>query len=342
MGEPFLFKYQTTTLGYLASQVIILTQLGDYLTLNIIAFCMPCFVLLFCIFMPRVHWKRMVERMVEAKRMEFNPADTQSRKQWRRRCPNPTGNTWQKRVRTLRSDLTLIYRSAYIRRWSLYWALGTAMSLQVALLSQTLWGEVQTADMKESPMNGFAEAGYTFVATISILCMNSFAIDWDKWGEAILVLISVIDTIILVIYSQSQSIWVMYGCYIAYRSLYQVMVSIAQWNIAKKMDWVLGIREQYLVYGGCHFVIGLIFFCSTMYTLVHYLVRRPKIADSNHAQIFSTSTPSLAVEDDALKKEAIRSGVDMVEQEDLVSSTATSDTESGGKSDAESQKSVRV
>lgn len=74
-------------------------------------------------------------------------------------------------------------------------------------------------------MNGFAEASYTLTAALSILAMNTFNINWQKWGEAALVLISTIDAIVLVIYAQTQSIYVMYGCYIVYRSLFQVMVS---------------------------------------------------------------------------------------------------------------------
>jgi thiamine transporter 2/3 len=73
-------------------------------------------------------------------------------------------------------------------------------------------------------MNGFAEASYTLTAALSILAMNTFNINWQKWGEAALVLISTIDAIVLVVYARTQSIWVMYACYIVYRSLFQVMV----------------------------------------------------------------------------------------------------------------------
>ena len=45
----------------------VLTHLGNLRTLNIIALVMPCIVLAFCIALPRVHWKVMVGRMLEAK-----------------------------------------------------------------------------------------------------------------------------------------------------------------------------------------------------------------------------------------------------------------------------------
>lgn len=65
------------------------------------------------------------------------------------------------RLRKLRSDFAKIYGIGFIRKWSLWWAMTTCMSLQVALFAQTLWGEVQLD--KSSPLNGFAEAGYTAV-----------------------------------------------------------------------------------------------------------------------------------------------------------------------------------
>jgi hypothetical protein len=45
----------------------VLTHLGTLRTLNIIALALPCIVLFLCIGLPKVHWKVMVGRMLEAK-----------------------------------------------------------------------------------------------------------------------------------------------------------------------------------------------------------------------------------------------------------------------------------
>lgn len=58
--------------------------------------------------------------------------------------------------------------------------------------------------------------------------MDMLPIDWDRWGEAALVLISTIDCILLLVFSRTQTVYVMYGCYICYRTFYQVMITIAQ------------------------------------------------------------------------------------------------------------------
>ncbi|TMS35503.1 hypothetical protein L596_002894 [Steinernema carpocapsae] len=133
------------TFGYLTSQFIILTHLGNYLTLNQAALVMPCLVLVLCIFLPRVHWKQMVVRMNEAKgTIIAAEANNKSPKTyWAYICY---------RVRKLRSDFTKVYSVGFIRKWSFWWAMTTCMSLQVAMYAQTLWGEVQlersTASLK--------------------------------------------------------------------------------------------------------------------------------------------------------------------------------------------------
>lgn len=148
--------------------------------------------------------------------------------------------------------------------------------------------------------------------TMVILVMSLMSIDWDKWGELTLVLISIIDTACLIINARTESIWVMYGCYIGYRSLYQVMITIAQWNLARKMvgesyglvfglnSFValllqtvltavasdkrglgLGPREQYIIYAGCHALIGAIFLTSVLYTVISYCIATTAIRDES-------------------------------------------------------------
>uniref|UniRef100_A0AC34R553 Uncharacterized protein n=1 Tax=Panagrolaimus sp. JU765 TaxID=591449 RepID=A0AC34R553_9BILA len=319
------------TFGYLTSQFIILMGLGTYRTLNCIAFVLPCIVLIFCLLLPRVHWKTMVSRMAESR-------ERSASKQHKRHRPLPTKYSEYilYRTRKLKSDFIKIYSVGFIRKWSFWWAMTTCMSLQVAQYAQTLWGEVQVN--KDSPLNGFAEAGYTFTSTFAILAMNAIPINWDKWGETALVLISSIDAGLLVLYSQTQSIYVMYGCYIGYRSLYQVMITIAQWNIAKKMvcesyGLVFGVnsfialimqsiimfvvadkrglgmrvREQYLVYAGCHMLIAIIFAISVAITVVSWLIfkyrTKGKHVDEHHdtaavieRQVSRKSTKSAKIE----------------------------------------------
>uniref|UniRef100_A0A915N2Y7 Uncharacterized protein n=1 Tax=Meloidogyne javanica TaxID=6303 RepID=A0A915N2Y7_MELJA len=211
------------TTGYLFAQFLVLSHLRDLRTLNIIALIMPCFVLIICFILPRVHWKVMVTRMLEAKSNKIHNINSSEKKH----IPLNYRQYLHFRTRRLHSEFIKIYSVGHIRKWSVWWAMTTCMSLQVALFSQTLWGEVQKGENGQSPFNGFAEATYTATATLAILALNAFPLDWDKWGEIALVLISSIDALMLIIYANTESIWIMYLCYIGYRSLYQVMITIA-------------------------------------------------------------------------------------------------------------------
>ena len=173
------------------------------------------------------------------------------------------------------------------------------MFLQVNLYSQTLYGQVQNGD--DNPLNGFADAAYTLIATIFILLTNRFPINWDKWGEIILILISVLDVMFLVLVAQTTSVYLMYICCTLYRSLYQVMLAIAQWNIARKMvtdsyGLVFGVdafiavvmqsiimrvvtdkrglgmqvRESFLVYAALHGFTAIVFFVSVVYSILSH------------------------------------------------------------------------
>ncbi|CEF60747.1 Reduced folate carrier family and Major facilitator superfamily domain, general substrate transporter-containing protein [Strongyloides ratti] len=308
------------TTGYIVAQLIILAGIGDYLTLNKIALVFPTIVLFICIFLPRVHWKHMVIRLFETNDNCIEMIKNEEK-------PDCYSKYLIFRFKQLKNDFVKIYSVGYIRKWSFWWAMTTCMSLQVALYAQTLWGE---ASEKNNPLNGFAEAAYTFTAAFSILLMNNLNINWDKYGEIVLVIISTIDGGLLFINAITSNIFVMYGCYIGYRSFYQVMITIAQWNIAKKMmcesyGLVFGVnsfialvmqsiiagvisdkrglgmdvRSQYIVYCGCHLLIAIIFLCSVINTLISNNLSNSKITSSISKQ-FSNCDLSSHTESDVV------------------------------------------
>ncbi|CAG9530365.1 unnamed protein product [Cercopithifilaria johnstoni] len=279
------------TFGYLLSQTIVLTGIGTYLTVNQISLISPVLVFIFGMCFPQIQWKSLIERIKITKDIErFNE-------------PTTYMQYVKFRMETLWSNTKQIYGIGFVRKWSLWWAMTTCMSLQVSAYSQTLWGEVQREET--TTFNGFAEATYTACAAIAIMLMNMISIDWDKWGEAALVLISSVDCALLLLFSQAQTIYVMYICYICYRTLYQVMITIAQWNLAKKMvsesyalifglnsfvalilqalltmivvdehGLAMRVRSQFLVYSIYHAVIALIFLFSIACNLINHYRNR--------------------------------------------------------------------
>uniref|UniRef100_A0AC34F781 Uncharacterized protein n=1 Tax=Panagrolaimus sp. ES5 TaxID=591445 RepID=A0AC34F781_9BILA len=279
--------------AYLFSQILILTHWSDYHTMNKMAFYIASTALIVCFFLPRLRWKTMVERISQAKTISSNISSSSSN------LPKSYSEYVSYRIRRLHSHFKQIYSNPRIRKWSFYWAMTTCMSLQVSLYYQTLFGIVQIGD--KTPLNGLADAGYTFVSVILILIMNWYSINWDKWGELALVGISSLSAAFLVIFSQAQTAYPMYACYIAYEAFYQLMITIAQWNIAKEMKcdsyglvfgvnsfiallmqslltrivndkhgFAMDVRNAFLIYAALHAFIAIIFFFSIIYTLFKF------------------------------------------------------------------------
>uniref|UniRef100_A0A915PI04 ABC transmembrane type-1 domain-containing protein n=1 Tax=Setaria digitata TaxID=48799 RepID=A0A915PI04_9BILA len=134
------------TFGYLLSQTIVITGIGTYLTVNQISLISPLLVFIFGICFPSVQWKLLIERIK-------NTTEVKSFTE-----PTTYLNYVKFRIGKLWSDTKQIYAVGCVRKWSLWWAMTTCMSLQISAYSQTLWGEVQE---KETTLNGFAEATYT-------------------------------------------------------------------------------------------------------------------------------------------------------------------------------------
>jgi thiamine transporter 2/3 len=94
------------------------------------------------------------------------------------------------------------------------------------------------------------------LAAISILAVNSLNLNWEVWGEAVLIVISIIDAVLTFIYAKTDNIYIMQICYIIYRSLYQVMITISQWNIAKNLK-----SDNFALVFGCNSFFALLMQC---------------------------------------------------------------------------------
>ncbi len=57
------------------------------------------------------------------------------------------------------ADIRSIYASAFVRKWSFWWAMTTCGTLQIGNYIQTLWAQVQQSDGNDVDIyNGFTEA----------------------------------------------------------------------------------------------------------------------------------------------------------------------------------------
>uniref|UniRef100_A0A1I7VLP7 Thiamine transporter 2 n=1 Tax=Loa loa TaxID=7209 RepID=A0A1I7VLP7_LOALO len=138
-------------ISYLLAQTIILTGIGSYRFLQCVGFGVPCFVVILAAFLPSVKWKQVVIRLSDSNSKETVVEQPD--------LPQTYGAYVHYHLCLMRHSITCIYRIGAIRKWSMWWALTTCMSLQVAQYAQALWGEVQYG--ATNSVNGFAEATYT-------------------------------------------------------------------------------------------------------------------------------------------------------------------------------------
>ncbi|KAE9555538.1 hypothetical protein FO519_001209 [Halicephalobus sp. NKZ332] len=313
--------------SYVIAQFFILAHIGTYKTLNEITFYTLCTAVVFCFFFPRVSWKQVVNKIA---------VEQSKKKSHKVHAPLPTSfrEYVLYRMRKLKSDFIKTYSNPFILKWSFWWAVIVCMFFQMLLYAQTLLGQLQVED--DSPLNGFADAAYTFLSTILILLTNCLPINWDRWGETVLVVMSALDAVLLALFSQTNSVYLMYFCYIFYRVFYQIMMAIVQWNIAKNMvtesyglvfgvnDFMalimqsllvrivtdnrglgMQIRESFLVYAALHAIISLLFFISIIYSLICYCRNKDKVMPSRQGTIKSIRSLSIRNLSESPKKVSI-------------------------------------
>jgi thiamine transporter 2/3 len=233
-------------LAYVIGQSIISFKWGTYKTLNYISIGCVSSIFFFTLLLPNVSWRNVVTsdcstslKSNDAVVFRDRPSDKSS--------PQTYMQFATYRLKMIWRDFKAIYSNAFVIKWSLWWALATCGLFQVGNYIQTLWGTVQSDSDNSDVYNGITEAVntalganmlllvraaryvlYQFLGTVTILLMQLVHVNWTKWGELTLAVLSLVDCALLILLSQAQNVWVMYTAYVTYCVLYQMMITIAQ------------------------------------------------------------------------------------------------------------------
>uniref|UniRef100_A0A1I7YQ92 Transmembrane protein n=1 Tax=Steinernema glaseri TaxID=37863 RepID=A0A1I7YQ92_9BILA len=180
--------------------------------------------------------------------------------------------------------------------------------LQILNYIQILWAEVQIGSDQSDIYNGFVGAACPFISAGAILLLQWFKIDWNRWGEFGLALAALLDFGLLYVLSKARSILLMYLVYGTYHVLYQIMITISQFNLASRLvthsyglifglntlvalalqtaltfavvdenGLGLPIRTQFVVYAGYHALISAIFFAAVAGRFLYRVLRQRKV-----------------------------------------------------------------
>jgi len=129
------------------------------------------------------------------------------------------------------------FSQASVFRWSLWWALGMCGNYQVGNFIQPLWQSVQNsnANDKNEVWNGAVGATSTFAGALLAFAFAYIKLNWSLVGEILLIFISIVDGLLLIAMGWANDIWMAYIGYLLYRPLFQMLITIASFEIARQI-----------------------------------------------------------------------------------------------------------
>jgi len=282
------------------SQVLVCMCWTDYRGLNYVSLAMVSCATCVSFFLPSVQSAIYFHRQSEPDLLEPVLIEEASLKKTRT-SSRSIGQKWTRAITLISKDFLSAFTSPYILKWSVWWALAMCGNYQVGNYIQTLWNEIKPENEDgECPchLNGGVEAATTLVGALLSLLLSFVHIQWSVLGEGCLALLSVLDAGILYLMATTSNIWTAYIGYVLFRSLYQMMITVASFEIASNISQdsyglVFGIntflalafqtilttvvvdkvgfhlepQDQFLVYSGFFLAVGVPFFISSLITL---------------------------------------------------------------------------
>jgi len=282
------------------SQLLISLDLLDYRGLNYLSLGMVSVATLSSFFLPSVKTTIYFHRddpddMLPVRLVQDDDA-----------TPGPTFQIREKFTKAfhlVKKDFVTSFSNIYILKWSIWWALGMCGNFQVGNYIQPLWEEINPANGSEPTelFNGGVEAATTLAGAGLAFIFGFTKFNWSLLGEGTLAIISILDAAVLYLMSNTSNIWTAYTGYLVFRALYQMMITVASFEIARNITQnsyglvfgfntflALGFqtiltsvvadsiglalppREQFRVYAGFFLVVGLLFLVTGLVDLARH------------------------------------------------------------------------
>ena len=131
-------------------------------------------------------------------------------------------------VKNRLSDSLKFYSQFSLLKWSLWWALAMCGVLQVGNYVQSLWKEVASSSGVGHEYNGVVEAVATLLSAGAAALVSLMKVKWSLWGELTIGVLSLVDSLLLLLASAAKQLWGVYLCHILYRSTYTFLITVAR------------------------------------------------------------------------------------------------------------------
>ena len=105
------------------------------------------------------------------------------------------------------------FQNRYILKWSFWVWVSTCANVQAGNYIQVLWEEVlpSTKDDDVSIYNGAVHGATTLAGALAVFAVGFVKLDWAKFGDLAVALVSVTVAAFLAWMSQTGTIWVAYA-----------------------------------------------------------------------------------------------------------------------------------
>lgn len=202
-------------------------------------------------------------------------------------------------LKRLLMDFKLAYTNRYVLKWSLWWAFAASGFAFVNTYSQVLWQDVSNEyGGHDYLMNGMIDSVFTILSAVAACFTNKLKWNWDEVGDWVLAIVSFVLALLTLYNYYSRHLWLIYCSYILFGVIYQIVYTIAQSEVAKRIErdsyalifgfnlflslLISGIltfsviegnviyftmRQQFLFVAGYFVVIGVIFFLKSFINL---------------------------------------------------------------------------
>ncbi|XP_078415812.1 thiamine transporter 1-like isoform X1 [Cetorhinus maximus] len=140
------------------------------------------------------------------------------------------------------------YSSWPLLCWSAWWALSTCGYFQILNYIQILWEKILPSQNSQI-YNGVVEAASALLGALAAFVVGYVKIS-SMWSEVALLVFSSIIAVSVFLMNIVRSIWVCYICYVAFKIIYMMLITIATYKIAAN----LSVELYALVFGVNTFV----------------------------------------------------------------------------------------
>lgn len=216
----------------IASQLLVLNNFISYYYLNFFTLSAMILATLWSCFLPPVAKTVYFHRAEE----EENSVETAS--QCIHQSNSSTEGHFRQGFNLLLKHFVAAFTSLYVVKWIFWWSLATCGYYQMLNYIQVLWEVIDedATGKKDSNLNGAVEAAYTIFSVIATLACGKAKVDWNRFGELILAVCSMAIGGILIVASQTNSIYVAYAADIFAKIIYHGMITIANSEVAKNIN----------------------------------------------------------------------------------------------------------